>query len=139
MSSYDKMAIHAPAPFATNVVEFRGDAVFGTVAKGTSKNLDLKVSDERMVNGGLLHAEKAVPGDWIRCQVVDRDGILAPPGTVLKQWIDRWYVAPGKTMDLVTPQAGTVPAGLWLRCVYNSTGQADDVEVFVNYRLNRKL
>ena len=55
--------------------------------------------------------------------MVDVDGVLAPAGTVLTQYVDNFYVVDGERRTLASGQAADIVAGLYLRVVYHSTGQ----------------
>ena len=133
----EKTAIQT-TPFAAGKVEFDGRGSKGTVTAGLIENVDYLVTDEMLINGGLIYFHNGVAGDTFTCQIVDKDGVYYPAGTVLKQWITDWNVFPNIKQDLTTPQAGTIPALVYLRVVYTSTGIVD-VDVLVNYKLNKDL
>jgi len=126
-------------PFSSNAVEFKGKGVKGTATKEATTDIDLKITEGSLINGGLLYTNNAVVGDKFTCQVVDKDGIYYPAGTVLNEWITNWYAMPNTKMDLTTPQAGAIPANVYLRIKYTSIGTVNDVDVIVNYKLNKDL
>lgn len=125
-------------PFAANKVAFDGRAANKIITAGQTDYVDYLVSDQMLINGGMVYFHNGVAGDTFTCQVIDKDGIYAPPGTVLNQWITDWNVFPNTKQDLTTPQAGTIYPGLYLRLNYTSTG-GTDVHVLINYKLNKEI
>lgn len=134
------ISIVQTTPFAANQVVFKGEGVFDTVPAGTEKNIDFKITYNALLNGGILQTKGEEMGDYFSAHVVDKDNILGyGAGAVLNTWIVKWYaLIEDVHMDLTTPQAGNIPANLYLRIKYKSTG-ATDVKVLVNYRLNQAL
>ena len=122
-------------PFLNNETDFDGVGVIGTAVKNTTTDIDLLVSNERLINGGLIHCENAIAGDTFSCQVVDKDGVYYPAGTVLSQWMTNWPAIPDHPFDLITEQAAKIPAGVYLRVKYTSTSTTTDVKLCVGYRL----
>lgn len=127
--------------FNANSLAFNGKGITGTAAHGTATNIDTAVTEDTVLTGGNLVLKDQCFGDTVDQQVVDKDGIVAPPGTVLRQFITSWNVA-----DDVQIQGGIVapgyPAkiisGLYLRLVYHSTC-GTDVKVAINYLLHKVL
>ncbi len=131
----------AHAPFSDNSVEFKATGIMATVSKGTEGDIDLAIGTEaRLLNGGHLYAQQGVVGDTITAQIVDVDNLLGQGANfVVKEWIKDWYIIPDLLQHIRTPQAGEVPAGLYVRLKYKSTGTANDVKVLINYDLYKKL
>lgn len=127
--------------FNANSLTFNGKGNTGTAAHGTATNIDMALTEDTVLTGGTLILKNHCFGDTVDQQVVDKDGIVAPPGTVLRQFITSWNVA-----DDVQIQGGIVapgyPAkiisGLYLRLVYHSTC-GTDVSVAINYLLHKVL
>ena len=127
-------------PFSANQVVFNGAGVFATIQAGQTVDVDLKINSNSLLNGGILQTSGEEMGDYFSAQVVDKDNIFGyGAGAVLNTWISKWYVLSEDVhMDLTTPQAGSIPAGLYLRIKYTSTGTSD-VKIIVNYKLNTAL
>lgn len=135
-----KSGIVQTTPFSSNSVEFNGEGIFEVITKDTTEDVDFKVTYTALLNGGVLQAENAVAGDYFVAQVIDKDGVYYPAGTVLKTWIPKWYaLVDNMKMDLTTPQAGNIPANVYLRIKYTSTGTSTDVNLIINYKLNKDL
>ena len=118
--------------------DYHGDGVIGTATKNTTTNIDFKVGHNKCyVNGGEIIFKDANWGDYIKVEVVDKDGVAYPAGTVLKTYIPKRYLHPdiGKA-DLNVPYAGHIPNGIYLRVKYTSTSTTTDVKVAVNYWLH---
>lgn len=127
-------------PFSDNLVEFKGLGTIATATKNSTTDIDLVLSEARLLNGGHMYADKAILNDYIVAQVVDVDDILGyGAGFVAKEWITKWYVIPNIYQRIETPQAGEILAGLYLRLKYTSTGTVDDVTILVNYNTFKKL
>jgi hypothetical protein len=64
----------------------------------------------------------AADGDYLEMEVVDKDGILFPAGTVLKKFVDHEYVSPNGHWELLTNDGALIPAGIYVRVRYVSVG-----------------
>jgi hypothetical protein len=118
--------------------DFEGDGVSDTIPKGTSKDIDFLVSEERFINGGMLYAENGKPQDYFSAKVVDKDNILGyGAGVVVSTWIKKFYLHPDSGMILITREVGQIPPGLYLRISYTSTGSVNDVFLSINYHLHK--
>lgn len=82
-----KSEIVQVTPFSSNAVEFSGEGVYAVITKNTTQDVDFKVTHNSLLNGGVLQAVNAKAGDYFVAQVVDKDGVYAPAGTILKTWI----------------------------------------------------
>ena len=69
-------------------------------------------------------------GDTVTFQVVDKDGILYPAGTVVEEFATGLYVIPDQRDAFILYKAKLVP-GLYIRVVYTSTG-ASNVDLICN-------
>lgn len=109
---------------------FRGDATpWMTCAPGVT-NLDLVLTEERFVDGGIVVTKDANPGDYCTFQIVH------PVDGVVEQFVNRWVVAPGTGQMHVNVYPARVPAGLTIRIVYNNVG-ATNAGCAVNLRLHK--
>jgi len=122
-------------------LNFNGNGVLGTATAGTATNIDFKLTEDDLITGAsFLLLSGANIGDYIDFQVVDRDGVYYPAGTLLSQFCTNWYVSTDKqTQDVPEiPYPAKVLSGLVLRLVYNSTGTSA-VKVAVNYHLHKVM
>jgi hypothetical protein len=94
-----------------------------TAVAGVSTPHDVLVDQTCQLFSGSFHVASATQGDTIEFEVVDVDGVLAPAGTVLTQYVDSLYVVDGERRTLASGQAAEIAAGLYLRVVYHSTGE----------------
>lgn len=108
-----------------------------TATAGQSTTSDWKITQESysgqnvpcFMDGADYSCENAAYGDSIKFQVVDVDNLLGyGAGVVLDQFADI-YVMPGA--NSIKEYAAALPAGLYVRMIYNSTG-ATNVNVICN-------
>jgi hypothetical protein len=124
--------------FATGDFEFCGDGTFGTCTSGQTLSLDYMLPESLYLDGGVIVTEGAALGDWIEVVIVH------PTYGVIKTYIVKRYVPaspaghPTPLMEVKTPYAGLVPAGLKVRGIYHSTGGVD-VKVGINLDLHRPI
>lgn len=72
-------------------------------------------------DGVEYYAEDAVIGDYVKFQVVDKDGLVYPAGTLLEEFGDTWYVVPNSPVGIRLFKSAIVP-GMYIRIKYTSTG-----------------
>jgi hypothetical protein len=124
----------------SNACSFRSKGVAGTATAGGVTNIDLQLTDDVVMTGGTMITKGAAFGDKATLQVVDIDGIYAPAGTILGQYVTDWQMKEVEELqaDLSVPYPANLPNGTYLRCVYTSTGGAN-VKVGINYILHKVL
>lgn len=127
--------------FASDRINFKGHGKAGTVTAGQVGNIDLKITEERLLNGVQIILKNHVNGDKAKLQVVDVDNILGyGAGTVLSEYATDWYFA-GDTENqgiFKLEYVANILTNLYLRIAYTSTGQSN-VEVKANYFLHKPL
>jgi hypothetical protein len=89
--------------------------------------------DLKLFSGTFWVNSDATIGDMISFAVVDVNGIVSPPGTVIREYVDDIYVVPDERRMLQSGQASDLAAGLFLRTTYASTG-ATNVEVLMDWQ-----
>lgn len=125
-------------PFASGDFDFLGDGMFDTCLAGQVKEIDYEFTEDLYVNGGMIVLEGSVLGDWIEVHVIH------PVYGTVKTYIKKRYVpsspagSPSPVMEVKTPYAGFIPAGLKLRFKYHSTGIVP-VKIGVNYDLHKAI
>lgn len=112
-----------------------------TATAGTTTNLDFTIgAEDRYIQGLRLRLVNHAEADTINLKIVDKDGIYAPAGTVLKQFGFNW------NLDHTVCDQGhegfnylaRIYAGLYLRMAYVSTGLLD-VTIKLNAYLHKKI
>lgn len=129
--------------FQSDNVHFCGIGILGTAAHGAVTNIDLKLSDDMLIIGGMLNTKSASWGDYVNLKVVDVDNVLGyGAGAMLNQFASNWYCCDDSNGQhqilLQVPYPAKIFAGLYLRVEYHSTG-AVDVGVNMNYLLHKVL
>lgn len=103
-----------------------------TIPNGTTYDCDyqmqqlawLGTNKKSYFDGVQYYAKDAVVGDSVKFQVVDKDGLVYPAGTVLEEFGDSWYVMPDQSIDIRLFKSAIVP-GMYIRIKYTSTGGTD--------------
>lgn len=102
---------------------------------GLTTSFDQVLSSDVRLQGGYYWVKNAALGDAVSLQVVDVDNVLGGgAGLVVSPYVTDMPVAPwDHQQELESPTAGFIPAGLYLRITYASTG-AENVDFGVTYR-----
>lgn len=126
--------------YTSKLLNARVQGVTTTVAAGTSGNLDWECPDDRIMTGGYLLAKGSVWGDTATLQVVDINGVLAPAGTILNEFVTNLCIHEDTQLKIALemPYPAKIFQGLFLRVRYTSSGLAD-VRVGINYLLHKIL
>ena len=126
--------------FNAQGLNFKGQGIMGVATAGQATQFDWCLPEDRLLSGGALLAKGANWGDYITFQVVDKDGIIAPAGTVLNEFVTSWYIMDSSEfqLELRCPYPAKIYQGLYVRLIYNSTGTSD-VNVAMNYEFHKVL
>jgi hypothetical protein len=119
-------------------------AAFGfkfTATKNTETSFDHKLIQDVRLRGGAVETEGHVMGDKADLSIVDVDNILGfGAGLVVALYFDGWNIPKSGVVDVLEPTMGdNVPKDLYVRCIYTSVGDTDDVKVGVNLRAYRDV
>lgn len=119
------VTIYAPSAYAysdTDHYRFSGQS-YSATPSGTS-TFDLQLSEPVRLNGGSYWVKDPNAGDVMTFQVVDVDNILGTgAGVVVTEYVTALPVPPWDHLqELRSPTAANIPAGLYLRVIYTSTG-----------------
>jgi hypothetical protein len=106
-----------------------------TFPAGQATSVTEPVTEPIFLQGGYFWMQGPARGDTVTLEVVDVDDVLGGgANTVVSTYVAAMPVAPwDHTGELAAPTAGNIPAGLYLRITYTSTG-ASDVHMGVTYR-----
>jgi hypothetical protein len=109
---------------------FYKKGIHGTAIVGQTTDFYLKFSvNMYLPGGGYRVGLTAHSGDYIGVQIVDKDNMFGyGAGLVLGTFIDTDYCWPGREWEILTGDAKLLPAGIYLRMRYVSTG-SEDVDV----------
>jgi hypothetical protein len=127
--------------FASDLVHANNQGVSGNATAGVVSSIDLKLTDDHFVTGGVLRTLNSAFGDSVTFQVVDVDNVIGyGAGTVLGQYATSVYMRSDSQEQINEniPYPAKIPAGLYLRIVYTSVGTTD-VTVTMMYRLHKIL
>lgn len=103
-----------------------------TATAGTATTHDFEIGSTVKLYSGTYYTVGSVLGDRIEFEVYDRDGILGPAGSVVRRYVEDMYVVPQERRSLSNGQTATIPAGLFLRTTYHSTG-SNPVDVLLDW------
>lgn len=115
-----------------------------TATHGQTTIHDKVLDMELVLRGGVLYCENAALGDNLKLQIIDKDNVLGLGGsseepTILGEYVKEWYVMPGIKNELVDVSISqALPAGLYVRVIYESVGETDVVAILnlISYELN---
>lgn len=115
---------------------FFGDSTSGLALHGQSTDIDYKIEGSYMIFGVEMIYSGAADGDFASFQIVDKDNVLGyGAGTVLNEWVKKWYIPSAETRWKTTSEMVTkLPPGLYARLKYTSVGSTD-VPVKINYSM----
>ena len=105
-----------------------------TATAGATTTHDVRIDKTCLLFSGSFCAEGAATGDLISFSVVDVDGIAAPAGTVLSEYVDELRVVDGERRKLQSGQTAELLGGIYLRVTYASSG-ASDVRVLLDWQV----
>jgi predicted ThiF/HesA family dinucleotide-utilizing enzyme len=96
----------------------------GSIAPGTSQNIDTLVVDDSLFRGIKLIATNTVFGDTVSVKVVDVNGVYSPAGTILAAPVLNFNINSDQQLqaDYESIAPFKIPGGVYLRVTYNSTG-----------------
>ncbi len=126
--------------YSTNVshltsdqVSVRIEGIGGSVSASGVSSIDTKFSEERWINAGKLWIYGGKVGDKVGLEVVDKDGIVAPAGTVLNIFAKDIRVSPETVFHFAyeAPYVARLYNFLYIRIKYDAT-DADARHVYLN-------
>lgn len=132
-----------PYPFSTPDMQFAGSGFNGTAAKNATTDLWFQLANSFYLSGGEYFTFGAVAGDTLTIDVVDKDGVYAPPGTVLAAppYMTTWNIPPndGSLTKFERTYAAKPPPNVYLRFRYVATGTVNDVKFYCNLYLHKPI
>lgn len=129
------------APFAVPNFDFAGGGMTFTadaasVTPGYFK-VDVATTTGLYIVGGNLYTQGMKMGDTVSLAIVDRDGVYAPAGTILKSYVTGWNVSPTGDQGINTPYGIFIPGGLYIMVAYTNTNALTPVSVGINFLLHK--
>ena len=115
-----------------NGYKFRGKGVKWTIPKGTTKNCDYLVPDERELDRIDIFLESQGPDDTMKFQVIFN-------AQVVDEFADSWQVddtSKSQGEPFGSGRFANIPGGATLRIVYDSKGAVTDPVLRVNFFLH---
>jgi hypothetical protein len=112
-------------PFAnTGGYKVRATGITGTAAAGVNTNIEYKLTENRKINGVDLLLSGQHFDDVLCFQVVDKDGVYYPAGTILDEFGTDWNVnsSAEDQGQIIFPYAAMLLQNLYIRIVYKSKG-----------------
>lgn len=127
--------------FTSTNLNFRGTGILFTAAANSTTTSDYQMPEDRMITGAQMICESSTFGDYVVCQVVDKDGLYYPAGTVLSQFLSNWYVCTDSQRSEVTqiPYPAKILQGLYVRIMYTSTALLTTHRVAINYYYHKVM
>jgi hypothetical protein len=109
-----------------------------SITKNTTTDLDwaiphtpyIGVNKQSYMDGIEYHVKDAEIGDTMKFQVIDKDGLVYPAGTVLDEFGTDWAVMPNQ--NTIRLYKAKLIVGMYIRVKYTSTGTINDPHVLVN-------
>lgn len=102
-----------------------------TTVAGTPKVTDLfyKFTSSTFLAGGEYFTVNASQGDTMQMDIVDKDGVYSPAGTVLGSYLLAWQIPPinGVAAVLDTGLMAPIPPNVYLRVRYSANGTVNNV------------
>ena len=124
------------SPFTiTDNYFYRGSGFTFTAAAGTTTDFDYHVPEERAIDGSEIWIASRVFGCTANFSVVDKDGVMAPAGTVLDQFAYSWNIHPDTDNSKRPGYPARIYSGLYIRISFTNPS-ASAIEVFGNLRLH---
>jgi hypothetical protein len=110
-----------------------------TITKNQTSNLDWQIphtpylgqNKQSYMDGIEYYAKDSEIGDTMKFQVIDKDGIAYPAGTVLDEFGSNWAVIPNDKETIRLYKAKLIP-GMYIRVIYTSIGTTNDIKFVCN-------
>lgn len=101
-----------------------------TATKNSTTEHHFLIDEALSIRGGSLEVQDHVFGDYFSFDIVDKDGIVYPVGTVVSDFIDKMNIRKSGLNEMVDESiSGTIPANVfYFRLTYTSTGGTNDVK-----------
>jgi len=82
---------------------------------------------------GNLFSETSTFGDYIKIEIVDKDGIYYPINTIVSEYISKFYIMKTQLNNIENDFIVDIPSKLYLRIHYTSSSSAIlDADVCIN-------
>lgn len=123
------------ADFVKSKLNFNGQSIYSTVEANENKNIDLTMTDDHLLTGGVLIVKEAKITDKVCLQIIH------PNGTVLNEFVKDYRLAEDQQvqfkLDLNYP--AKIITGLIIRCYYIASSDPGQRTVALNLLLHKVL
>jgi hypothetical protein len=121
--------------FEKSKLNFLGQSVTGTVVENETINADLVLTDDFLMNGGVLIVKEAKITDKVSLQVVH------PIYGVVNEFVKEYRLAEDQQVqfNLDLPYPAKLFAGLTIRCKYQASSDAGTRVFALNLMLHKVL
>ena len=120
---------------------FVGQGFSGVIPKNTTGTIDYKITQNLWLNGAQAIVKNGIWGDTCSFEVVDKDNILGyGSNVVINEFVSNWSIIEDQQDQglVILPYAAMLPANLYIRVVYVSTGSTNDVQFALNLFVHAK-
>lgn len=127
--------------FNKKALQFNGIGVSAVAIAGYSTNIDYKITDDMLITGAQVLTDISTFGDSLSFQVIDIDNIFGyGANLIINQFVSNWQMKSDsqEQINLQVNYPSKIPAGLYLRSIYVSTGPSD-VKISINYTLHKVI
>jgi hypothetical protein len=115
--------------------KFLGDSISGIAEANSTTDIDYKMTGNYIIYGAEMLYDRALHGDSIQFQIIDKDNILGyGAGLVVHNWIVKWYIdSHANSMRQLSDFGGTVLKDLYIRLKYTNIDENSGINVKVNF------
>lgn len=131
-STYDPQKV---SDFEKGKLNFSGKSCLGTSTTGQITNIDIVLTDDHLITGGILIVTGGKTLDMFSFQVVH------PTFGVVNEFVSQYRVIQdsNRQFELSLPYPAKLAGGLSLRCKYESSAELGTRTIALNYMLHKIL
>lgn len=131
-STYDPQKV---IDFEKGKLNFAGKSCIGTSLASEITNIDITLTEDHLLTGGILIVKGGMMLDKISLQVVH------PTAGILNEFVTQYRVIQdsNRQFELMLPYPAKLFAGLILRCKYESSSEPSTRTIAINYLLHKVL
>lgn len=121
--------------FEASKLNFAGMGVYGECTENTTAYLDLPITDDMLMTGGMLNVKGGDFHDTVSLQVVH------PTYGVVNQFVNNYRIIENtqRQFDITLNYPAKIYAGLILRISYTASSTVGTRDISLNYYLHKVL